>query len=41
MSKNVEMALGVLARKMLRRIYRPTQENVLQWILCYNHEIVV
>jgi hypothetical protein len=41
MSKNVETALGDLERKILRRIYRPTQENVWQWRLSYNHEIVV
>jgi len=28
MSKSVEMALGALEWKILRRIYRPKQENV-------------
>jgi hypothetical protein len=38
MSKNMEMALGALEWKILGRIHRPTQENVRQWRLCYNHK---
>jgi hypothetical protein len=40
MSKNVEIALGAFERKILRRIYGPTEENV-QWRIRSNNAIVV